>query len=156
MSCLTCGGSLAHKRPQALYCSKVCKYNSNKNLDSIANYNNSIEGRAKTMWHNSRARNEIHTITEEWIVSILEQGRCQVTNLPFEWQYGVGKQPFAPSLDQIVPGLGYTPENTRVVVWIYNAAKNIFTDEDVLKMASALTNKDGSLKSQTSKRERRR
>ena len=54
------------------------------------------------------------------------------------------------------PTIGYTEENTRVVVWLYNAAKNVFNDSDVLLMATALVNKDGSMKSERSKRERKK
>lgn len=98
------------------------------------------------LWHNSKTRSENHSISVEWIKEKLETGICEVTGLPFELVYGKGKVPWSPSLDQIIPGNGYTPENTRVVVWLYNSAKNIFTDEDVLKMAQALVNKDGSMK----------
>ena len=138
MTCVVCGESLVNKYPQARYCSSNCKYKANRNLESIAAYTDSIKGRAKTLWHNSRARTTNHTITEDWIASVLNLGVCQVTGIPFEWSSGKGRQPFSPSLDQICPGKGYTPENTRIVIWMYNAAKNVFTDADVLKMAYAL------------------
>lgn len=37
--------------------------------------------------------------------------------------------PYGPSLDRINPSDGYTPENTRVVVWALNAMRNEFSDE---------------------------
>jgi hypothetical protein len=59
--------------------------------------------------------------------------------LPFT--YGLeARNPWSPSLDRIDPKIGYTLENTRVVVWIYNTAKNVFHDEDVMLMAQALIN----------------
>jgi hypothetical protein len=113
------------------------------------------------MWHNAKTRakenNCTFDITEEWIENKLINGFCEVTNLPFVITYLTGKQPWAPSLDKIDPLKGYTMDNTRVVVWLYNAAKNVFSDNDVLLMANALVkNKDGSMKSQTSKREKKK
>ena len=75
----------------------------------------------------------------------LNVGICEVTGIPFT--YGLNaRNPWSPSLDRIDPSVGYTLENTRVVVWIYNAAKNVFSDSDVMLMAHALVNSDGSMK----------
>lgn len=98
-------------------------------------------GRAAHLLHNARKRGEC-TISREWLVQKLEAGVCEITGIPFEYPPS-GTGPRAPSLDQLVPGAGYTPENTRVVIWMYNAAKNIFTDADVLAMARALTLRGG-------------
>ena len=160
MICPICNLTFTNKRPQAIYCSRTCKCKANKNLESISKYNTSTAGRAKAMWHNAKTRakenNYSFDLTEEWIENKLINGFCEVTNLPFVITYLTGKQPWAPSLDKIDPLKGYTMDNTRVVVWLYNAAKNVFSDNDVLLMANALVkNKDGSLKSQTSKKERK-
>jgi len=40
----------------------------------------------------------------------------------------------SPSLDQITPGGGYKRRNVQVVVWWYNAAKQRFTDREVLAL----------------------
>lgn len=141
MTCVVCGASLAGKRPQAKYCSTNCKYKANRNLESIGNYTTSVKGRAKIMLGNARARNEC-SITSEWLEQKLENGVCEVTGLPFVFNHMQGKVPFSPSLDRISSNLPYTPENTRVVVWIYNSAKNVFTDEDVLTMAKALLERE--------------
>lgn len=66
-------------------------------------------------------------------------GRCEATGLPFTiLPGGSGKSPFAPSVDRIDPAGPYSPENSRVVVSIYNLAKNAWGDADVLLMAEAL------------------
>lgn len=63
------------------------------------------------------------TITTEWIVERL--GRCEATGIEFDFSpQRVGRNPFAPSLDRRDGTKGYTPENTQVVVWIHNAARN--------------------------------
>jgi hypothetical protein len=60
-------------------------------------------------------------------------GFCPITGEPFDFSLVGFNQQNArgPSLDQIIPGKGYTNENTQVVVWWYNAAKGSwFTDEE--------------------------
>ena len=90
----------------------------------------------------SRKRGTLFTITREWVMDKVDEGCCAVSGVPFCYEFtGEGKQkrrPFAPSLDQINPGKGYTPENTQVVVSIYNYAKNNFEHEDVLRLSHAL------------------
>ena len=130
---------MSHKRKGASYCQPKCKFKANKKLESLSSYATSIHGRAVQMWNNSKGRSQNHTISVEWIEEALKVGVCQVTGVPFQWEFGKGRQPFAPSLDQKEPGQGYTFENTQVVVWIYNFAKNIFTHEEVMIMAKALT-----------------
>lgn len=80
------------------------------------------------------------TITIDQYLSGIESGHCARTGLPFDMSCEADA-PFAPSLDQIVPGKGYTPDNVQVVVMIYNLLKNRHTDADVLRMARALVAK---------------
>lgn len=82
------------------------------------------------------------TIDSDWIRERIEAGHCAVTGLPFDLsQVGRPPAPLTPSLDQIRPGEGYTPENTQVVVWIYNRAKGADTHEAVMQLADALCRK---------------
>jgi len=85
----------------------------------------------------SRGKYEV-TITTEFIQEKIERGVCEATGLPFDLSPGNGPTPWAPSLDRIDNSLGYTPNNSRVVVWMFNAAKGTTTDEDVLTLAEAL------------------
>lgn len=82
------------------------------------------------------------SISPEWAVERLKPGKCEVTGIPFDFnREGLAPgvmNPFAPSLDRKTPKLGYTEENTRIVIWLYNAAKGGWTDENVLRMAEAL------------------
>ena len=100
--------------------------------------------RAKRLWEAARIRalerNLAFSISKDWILQRLLIGRCEVTGLEFRTETGVkrGRNNFAPSIDRIVPSSGYTEENARIVVWIYNAAKGDGRDEDVLLMAAAL------------------
>lgn len=101
-------------------------------------YWNSPKGRAGFLLRAAKDRTENVTITKAWIQERLDRGHCEVTGLPFVLTANKIANPWSPSLDQIVPGQGYTPENTQVVVWIYNVAKGSWKHEDVLSMANAL------------------
>lgn len=63
-------------------------------------------------------------ITAKWIEEILERGVCQVSGMPFD--YGrhphTRRNPFGPSVDQVVAGKGYTLENSRIVLTALNLA----------------------------------
>lgn len=63
-------------------------------------------------------------ITVQWIEAILEKGVCQVSGLPFDFgrHATTRRNPFGPSIDQIVAGKGYTLENSRVVLTAINLA----------------------------------
>ena len=82
----------------------------------------------------------------ERIQKAIESGVCEVTGLPFDLRRGSRdgqsnggrKSPWSPSLDRRVPASGYTNHNTRVVVWIYNISKFVYTDADVLRMSRAI------------------
>tara|TARA_R110002012_G_scaffold127969_1_gene280235 strand:+ start:486 stop:776 length:291 start_codon:yes stop_codon:yes gene_type:complete len=91
----------------------------------------------------SKKNNLEFDLDESWLKEILEKGKCQVTGLPFEFEVDAtnnGFRSFTPSLDRTDPTKGYTKDNTKVVVWIYNGAKGVGTHEDVMKLARALTN----------------
>jgi hypothetical protein len=74
-----------------------------------------------------------------WVEQRLKQGRCEATGLSFDsrgGEFGV-KRPFVASIDRVDNKKGYTQDNCRVVVWIFNLAKATWTDAEVLKMAEA-------------------
>lgn len=83
------------------------------------------------------------TITSQWVENKLKAGKCERTGIPFNISRGPGglpgpRSPWSPSLDRINPQLGYTEDNTQVVVWAYNAAKGTWGDEEVLMVARAV------------------
>lgn len=71
----------------------------------------------------------------------VRKGVCAKTGLPFDHRErlpGEGPRPWQCSLDRIDNDRGYTPDNIRCVSKMYNTAKNIWYDVDVLRMAEAL------------------
>lgn len=82
-------------------------------------------------------------LTLDFMIKKVLCGVCEVTGIPFE--LGLSKEQhtkaFSPSVDRIIPGGGYTQDNVRVVVYIYNIARSDFAEEDVLALAKALVAK---------------
>jgi hypothetical protein len=79
-----------------------------------------------------------------WVLTKLENGFCEVTGIPFVLQinekYGTtnNMQPYSPSLDRTDPKKGYTEDNVKVVVAIYNQAKMHWGHHDVVTLAKAI------------------
>lgn len=101
-------------------------------------YWSSPRGRAGFMLRAAKDRTKNVTITKQWIQERLDRGYCEVTGLPFTLTANKISNPWSPSLDQKIPGQGYTPENTQLVVWIYNVAKGSWNHEDVEILAEAV------------------
>lgn len=85
-------------------------------------------------------------LDEDWISSRLQDGKCEATGLPIEMPKAGGgvyrkRSPWVATVDRIDPKRGYTKDNSRVVVLMYNLAKSDQTDEDVERMASAVIRK---------------
>lgn len=70
------------------------------------------------------ARGLSFSLTLDWALATIERNdfRCELTGIPFFSPHGsTGKKnPFAPSLDRIIPKLGYTEDNVRIVVFALN------------------------------------
>lgn len=75
-----------------------------------------------------------------------QQWTCARTGLPLDLTMGKGQLPFGPTIDRIDNERGYEVENIQLVCYIYNVAKNRFTDEDVLKFAEALSGHSPNMK----------
>lgn len=85
----------------------------------------------------AKNRNTPFTLTKDWCETRWT-GRCEVTNIEFVLSTKRSPYLFSPSLDQIIPGLGYTPENSRFVLHAVNALKGEGTDLDMLLIAQAI------------------
>jgi hypothetical protein len=114
------------------------KANPEKFRERDRRYWKSAKGRAGYLLLSAKQRSKNVTITRQWIQERLDHGFCEVTGLPFIVVSDAIKNPWSPSLDQIKPGQGYTPENTQLVVWIYNVAKGSWAHGDVLTLAESI------------------
>lgn len=113
-------------------------------LKNNQRWRKSAKGQASVLWFAARDRakrkNLPFSLSKARVRRAVEAGACEVTGIPFVFQ-SKGRGPFTPSLDQTESGQGYTDENVKVVVWIYNAAKGDWKHGDVMIMAKALVQK---------------
>lgn len=79
------------------------------------------------------------SLTAEWGAARWT-GKCEITRLDFNMALPgkPGPKCFSPSIDRIVPQLGYTPENCRFVLWAVNAFKGDADDAVMFFIADAI------------------
>ena len=100
------------------------------------NYHSKLRDRVRTLLSVARRRASSFDLTVDQMLPRFEQGLCEATGIPFEMTGA--RNPFSPSLDQKVPGAGYTIENVQVVCLIYNQMKSDFSDHDVQRFIDQL------------------
>lgn len=98
-------------------------------------------GRATDLLANAKMRSAakglICTLDAKWIKDKLADG-CELTGFPFDLETGrsIGRfNPYSPSIDRIIPGGNYTPENCRMVIMAINVAMNAWGEELYRKIA---------------------
>ena len=89
-------------------------------------------------------RNKAFELKYDDVLRLVEVGRCAMSGIPFDMNEKPFRGidiPWRASLDRIDNSAGYLPDNIQVVCKIYNAAKYVWSDADVLKLARALANR---------------
>ena len=67
------------------------------------------------------------------LIDRLETGICELSGLPFV--LGSNEQsPYSPSIDRIVPAMGYAPDNIRIICWSLNAAFGSWGEDETRKI----------------------
>jgi hypothetical protein len=150
--CSYCGTHFTPERRSDKYCSIDCKTNYNKNVkypsqskecqrNKMAEWR--MNNQAKKILSNIKTRNNID-IDLEWIQSRLDAGVCEVTGIKFtapiygQNAKGFNHFPWIPSIDKVDPNGGYCKSNCKMVVWAYNRAKGLWTDEDMVILAKGI------------------
>jgi hypothetical protein len=64
-----------------------------------------------------------------------QAGKCAISGLPLSVET---HSPWIISLDQILPGAGYSCDNVQLVAWAANRAKGDLTQEDFLVLCKAV------------------
>ena len=92
----------------------------------------------KSAYSRAVKKNITFKLDRDWLDKKLEIGMCCKTNISFIYEFN---SPYTPSIDRIDSSKGYTKENCQIVCKMYNFAKNMWTDDDVLNMAKKLLEK---------------
>lgn len=116
-------------------------YIKNKNNFSIRSCKtySSVDGRAKSLYSSAKRRSIKHNLEFDLsfskIVVTLMLGKCERTGITFDLSPAskTWRNPYAPSLDRINSNKGYTNDNVKVVVNMYNTGKGQHTDEEFIK-----------------------
>lgn len=148
--CQECGGEVHnHKRQLCQSCYRRWYYvtSQDKAMEAqrirLYREQNPARSALSALKHKANREGRDFDLSLEWIEQKFATGVCEVTGLALVIsEYKPGKPgsrgPWSPSFDRIDNSLGYTEDNCRLVCWMYNVAKNSYTDEDVMRMAQNL------------------
>ena len=157
--CKNCGNAYRRDKGYNRYESRRDEYTENqrkfRKTDKYWAYESEYRAKYKASSHGvvtdllSRARSRAKQskmefeLDREWVTEHLESMKCEASgvDLVLETDATVAHTAFKPSIDRIDNGKGYLKSNSRIVCVLYNKAKSDYTDEDVLKLASALIHK---------------
>ena len=102
-------------------------------------YRSNVARHASIQISNSRRRSKAkglpYDLTKDWLIEKLEAGKCELTGLPFVFDYKQRAGPQSPTLDRIIPSRGYTKANIRVICFSVNCLLSEYGDAEALRMA---------------------
>jgi hypothetical protein len=142
------------------YCSRSCHGKNKDNVKHIIanrsnfpvwelNDNKKDEySKFKPAMRKAKQRSKTFDLTLEHLKDLWEkqQGRCPFTGFDLELRTYQSEDPplgiRSASLDRIDNDKGYVEGNVRWVSVMFNYARNIFSDQDVIEFAKAVTNGD--------------
>lgn len=119
-------------------------YHLGNNRKSRQKQAESVEGRAKLIYHEAQRRAAQEglpfDLTLEWVEERVRAGKCEVTGIDFDLRRPKHTRAgrFCPSVDRIEPSKGYTTANSRIVIFHLNISKLDFTDAELLELARAI------------------
>ncbi len=162
-NCKECDTTFAPYHPKHLFCSKLC-YNKNRyrrkrpqirasqrvyylrHQPKLVAYTKRwveqqtllrpwapLLGTAK---YRARKQSLLYSLTPEWAAKTWT-GFCSLSKIPFI--LNKKRSLYSPTIDKINPALGYTPDNCRFILFGVNALKYNGNDDDVYKIAEAIT-----------------
>ena len=125
--CKTCTKEYLPESNHSKYCSSLCGQHNyyNKNMLNPEWRLNKLVSMAKNRANTKELNFDIDT---DHMVSLWNDGVCSITGIPFVLERPAkGKvHPYTPSIDRIVPALGYVKGNVRLVVYQMNVALSEF------------------------------
>jgi len=116
----------------------------NKQLVKQQNYRKTKRGHLVNFLGHAKSRAKIQNLpcdlTLEYLESIAND-ECPVFNTPFVWGQSNGKHPYRPSLDRVVPDLGYVKGNVVFISLKANIIKQDITEKELYAVADWLHDK---------------
>lgn len=103
-------------------------------------YTNNISFKIGKLLSSIRRRSSYCDISADDLLPRFERGVCEATGMPLNLT--TPNSPFSPSLDQIIPGKGYTRDNVQVVCMIFNQMKSDYDISQVRSFVAFLRSKD--------------
>jgi hypothetical protein len=121
----------------------------NKKINSVTKFRNKNEstklGHLNCFVRSAKKRAEEKNLSfnldKEFVASIATD-KCPIFNTPFDWGLdGKGHTPFRPSLDRIIPELGYVKGNVVFISHLANTIKSNATEKELYAVADWLHDK---------------
>jgi hypothetical protein len=143
------------------YCSLKCSGKNDNNIRHLTNYQDNFKKIKYTKqpdqysnfkWYikvvrkNAKEKNHQYNIDCEYLKQLWDEqnGICPFTNqhltLRTHSNNDIKKYPYQASLDILDNNKGYIKGNVRFVALIYNYARNIFSDEEVIQFCKMVSN----------------
>lgn len=131
-------------------CSHLKKYHTEESILRIQKYNKQKDELSQFRYHLNNAKrrakkyNREFDLDLEYLKNIWEKqvGKCAVTKLQMVQKFihtkknRTEKSPYQASLDRIDNNKGYIKGNIRYVCFMFNIARNNFSDEEVLEFCN--------------------
>lgn len=122
------------------FCGTKCYQNSDKRKRAY-NVPHRMKELSNSAGHRAKRKGIPHNINGDHLLGLWDSngGKCCITGVPFDLSYGEKLQrgwskANAPSLDRIVPELGYIKGNVRLVTFQVNCAMGAYPDEQFYEM----------------------
>lgn len=151
--CKHCSSNFSSKLKGKRYCSKECQRISSKNKEWLKT---KVEHRARLKQILAGAKNRAKLkqlpfdLDHSYLMSLWNEqsGLCAIVNRPFDLTMpqdkGIARYN-APSLDRIVPSLGYVKGNVRLVWYQINMAIGHYGMDSLFKLAELIQENRGGL-----------
>lgn len=147
-ACVECVRSDANRARVKAYNAEAYKKNPAKWKTYADTFLKTPAGRACTLLTGARARAKKSgieiSLTHEWVQARIARGVCEISGLPFYLgpKPHNTRSPYSPSIDRIDASKGYTPENSRVILWSLNASFGDWGSEEFKVIAREWLKRD--------------
>lgn len=123
-------------RPEV--CERLRNYHQNRQQSLT------IDNKLKDMIHRCKTRSNEKNLPFNIDVNYLKTlyvERCPILEIPLNWEScATGRTESTPSVDRIIPNLGYIKGNVRIISALANAMKNCATKKQLITFAKNIEN----------------